>query len=89
MVGADDADLVAVVSLARHLCLHNHVGFCGDTPQDKDPPVAETPAWQVLQRRVFTGFDLARFEERVHAFCRELSDGLAKQNSDTKVTLLA
>jgi HD-like signal output (HDOD) protein len=74
----EDADLVAVVSLARDLCLHNHVGYCGDTPKDQCPPIAETPAWRVLQERVFTGFNLVRFEEQVHTYCRELSRGAAE-----------
>jgi HD-like signal output (HDOD) protein len=70
---SEDADLVAVVSLARELCLHNHVGYCGDTPKDQCPPIAETAAWRVLQERVFTGFNLVKFEEQVHGYCRELS----------------
>ncbi len=71
------AELVAVVSLARHVCLHNHVGYCGDTPKDHCPPIAETEAWQVLASRVFPSFDLHNFECQAHAFCLELKQALA------------
>jgi CheY-like chemotaxis protein/HD-like signal output (HDOD) protein len=72
----EDTDLVAVVSLARDLCLHNHVGYCGDTPKDQCPPIVETAAWAVLQHRVFTGFNLAQFEQEVHTFCTGLRQEL-------------
>jgi CheY-like chemotaxis protein/HD-like signal output (HDOD) protein len=67
-----DAELVAAVSLARMLCLHNHVGFCGDTPRDQCPPIEETPAWEVLKQSVFPSFNLKQFEARVHAFCKDM-----------------
>ncbi len=71
-----NVDLVAAVSLARDLCLHNHVGYCGDTPADSCPPVEETAAWHVLQTRVFPGFNLRRFEAQTHAFCAALKQEL-------------
>lgn len=73
----DDADMVAVVSLARHVCLHNHVGYCGDTPKDHCPPVEETAAWRVLQGKVFPSFDLKSFETQAHAYCHELKQTLS------------
>lgn len=71
-----DVDLVAAVSLARDLCLHNHVGYCGDTPGDRCPPIEETTAWQVLQNRVFPGFNLRGFEAQAHSFCAALKQEL-------------
>ncbi len=73
----DDIELVGVVSLARDLCLHNHVGFCGDTPKDTAPPLEETAAWQVLRPRVFPSFNLKKFEQEAHALCLELKQSLA------------
>ena len=73
----DDADMVAVVSLARLVCLHNHVGYCGDTPKDHCPPIAETAAWRMLRDKVFPSFDLKNFEAQAHAFCRELKQSLS------------
>lgn len=69
--------MVAVVSLARHVCLHNHVGYCGDTPKDHCPPVEETAAWRVLQGKVFPSFDLKSFETQAHAYCHELKQTLS------------
>jgi len=67
-----DVELVAAVSLARMLCQHNHVGFSGDTPTDRCPPLEETEAWQVLREKVFPSFQLAPFEHDVHAYTRGL-----------------
>jgi CheY-like chemotaxis protein/HD-like signal output (HDOD) protein len=72
----EHTDLVAMVSLARHVCLHNHVGYCGDTPNDSCPPIRETAAWRVLQPRLFPSFDLAKFEAQAHAYCLELRQEL-------------
>jgi len=73
----EDTTLVAVVSLARHVCLHNHVGHCGDTPKDHCPPVEESAAWRVLQNRVFPSFSLPAFESKARSFCAELKQELA------------
>lgn len=72
----EDAELVAVVSLARHVCLHNHVGYCGDTPKDYCPPIEETTAWGVLRPRVFPSFNLKKFELQAHGYCSELKQTL-------------
>lgn len=75
----ENVDLVAMVSLARHVCLHNRVGHCGDTPGDASPPISSTPAWHVLQPRLFPSFDLRKFEAQAHAYCRELRMSLLGQ----------
>lgn len=72
-------ELVAMVALARYVCLHNRVGHCGDTPGDSCPPIATTPAWQILQPRLFPSFDLRKFEAQAHAYCRELRMNLIGQ----------
>jgi len=59
------------------ICLHNHVGYGGDTPKDNCPPIAETAAWRVLQDRMFPSFDLKQFEVQAHAYCRELKLSLS------------
>jgi hypothetical protein len=64
--------LVSVVSLARDLCRHNHVGFCGDTPKDEGVPLEDSPEWRVLRGRVFLNFDLKKFEAQVQNECRQL-----------------
>jgi CheY-like chemotaxis protein/HD-like signal output (HDOD) protein len=73
----DHVDLVAMVSLARHVCLHNRVGHCGDSPADTCPPIADTPAWRVLQPRLFPSFELRKFEAQAHAYCVELRHALS------------
>ena len=75
----ENADLVAIVSLARHVCLHNRVGHCGDTPGDSCPPISSTSAWQVLLPRLFPSFDQRKFEAQAHAYCRELRMALLGQ----------
>jgi CheY-like chemotaxis protein/HD-like signal output (HDOD) protein len=67
-----DGELVAAVSLARMLCIHNHVGNCGSTGHASCPPIEQTEAWQVLGQRVFPSFNLHQFEAHVHAYSREL-----------------
>ena len=72
----EDIELVGVISLARELCLHNHVGLCGDTPKDAAPPLEESAAWRVLRPRVFPSFVLQKFSIQAHAFCLELKQTL-------------
>ncbi len=73
----DDIELVGVVSLARDVCLYNHVGFGGDTVRDIGSELERTAAWQILQPRVFPSFNLKKFESEAHAFCGELKQSLA------------
>ena len=75
-LATDYRDLVAIVSVARHICLHNHVGYCGETPKDSGSPIEGTPAWSVLRERVFPSFNLRKFELLAHGFCRDLKQEL-------------
>jgi CheY-like chemotaxis protein len=72
----EDVELVAVVALARDLCLANHVGHCGEKLNEQAPPLEETSAWRVLRASVFPSFNLKKFETRVHAECLELKQEL-------------
>jgi len=75
-IASDYRDLVAIVSVARHICLHNHVGHCGEIPKDLNAPIEGTPAWSVLRERVFPSFNLRKFELLAHGFCRDLKQEL-------------
>ena len=81
----DDAELVAIVSLARDLCLQNHVGCSGDTPKKHSLPLADTPEWRILSPSVFPSFDLKKFEALAHAQCRELRQELHGRLSAVQV----
>jgi HD-like signal output (HDOD) protein len=72
----EDADMTALIALSRHLCLKNHVGYSGNGLKDATLPLAETPAWEVLQRRVFPSFNLKLFEAKAHTYCEELKQEL-------------
>lgn len=76
-LATENTDLVAMVSLARHVCLHNRVGHSPDAPEGPLMPIAQTPAWQVLQSRVFPSFDMKKFEAQAHAYCVELRHQLS------------
>lgn len=71
-----DQVLTAVVSLARHLCLHQRVGQCGDVPREEDAAIEGTPAWRVLREEVFPSFDLWKFEARSRAHALRLRQEL-------------
>jgi CheY-like chemotaxis protein/HD-like signal output (HDOD) protein len=72
----EDSDLVAVVALARQLCIHHHVGFCGDVAKGSVLPIGETDAWKVLQTRVFPSFNLKKFDVEARGFCLNLKQEL-------------
>lgn len=76
MEATEDVDLVAVVSLARTLCMHHHLGYCGDTPKEQCPPVDETPAWEVLRTRVYPSFNIRRFDHEIHPHCQLIKQEL-------------
>jgi HD-like signal output (HDOD) protein len=76
-IASDYRDLVAIVSIARHICLHNHVGNCGDSPKDYGAPIEGTAAWSVLRDRVYLSFNLRKFELLAQGFCRELKQELS------------
>lgn len=67
----EDIELVAVVSLARDFCRHNHLGSAGDPPWQHFPSIDESEEWRVLRDRVFPGFNLRKFELKAHADCHE------------------
>jgi HD-like signal output (HDOD) protein len=78
-LATEHTELVAMVSLARHVALHNRLGHCGDTPGDSSPPIANTPAWRALQPSLFPSFDLKKFEAQAHAYCIELRKELSNR----------
>lgn len=67
----EDIELVSVVSLARDFCRHNHLGSAGDPPLKAFPSIDESEEWRVLRERVFPGFNLRKFELKVHADCHD------------------
>lgn len=68
----EDEELVAVVALARQVCLRNRVGSSGEPFGESAPPLAETAAWSVLQPRVFPSFDLEKYEAVSRRFCADV-----------------
>jgi hypothetical protein len=71
-----DIELVAAVALARDICLHNHVGVCGDTHRDSSPNLADSAAWKVLRGRVFPSFDLKKFQAAANQLCAQVKQEL-------------
>ena len=72
------SDLVAVVALARHLCLQNGVGSSGDMSSRRAAPALEdTEAWGVLRDSIFPGFNLRKFQVQAHDYCVHLKKALA------------
>ncbi len=70
-------DLVAIVSIARHVCRHAHIGDSGDLPESGHIAVTATPAWSVLEARLFPSFDMRKFEVQAHAFALTVRNELA------------
>lgn len=77
----EDAALVAIVSLARDLCVLNHVGCSGDPRQVDLQPLDQSSEWRILRSYVFPSFDLQKFEAQVHAMSRELTRELSGRNA--------
>jgi CheY-like chemotaxis protein/HD-like signal output (HDOD) protein len=73
---SDQDCMVALVTLARQLCLQNQVGFSGD-PLLPFPPLEDSPAWQILRNRVFPSFNLKKFESQTHNLCATLKKELS------------
>lgn len=67
-----DRALTAIVSLARHLCLHQHVGACGDVAKEGTAAIEDAPAWRVLREEIFPSVDLWRFEARARTYALRL-----------------
>jgi len=74
--GGEHSYMVALVTLARHLCLQNQVGFSGENLRPL-APVDESQAWQILRARVFPSFNLRKFESQTHNLCTTLKQELA------------
>lgn len=74
-----DTDVVAMISLARHVCIQARVGSCADPSVAAGAGLASTPAWRVLQPRLFPSFDVRRFEAQAQAFCLTLRNELSGQ----------
>ena len=77
-LATEHMDLIAMVALARHVCMHARVGCSGDTPAGEGA-LAATPAWSMLQPRLFPSFDLKKFEVQAHAFCLTVKNELSGQ----------
>jgi CheY-like chemotaxis protein len=73
----EDAELTAIVSLARDLCRQNHLGFSGESAAAAAVPLDQTPEWAVLRGRVFPSFSLRKFEAQIQAYCREMKRELS------------
>jgi CheY-like chemotaxis protein len=65
-------ELAAIVALARDLCRRNHLGHDGDQPWTNPPPLESSPAWRVLEPKIFLGFAWPKFEAQMHASCQEI-----------------
>ncbi len=84
-LATEHADLVAMVSLARHICLHSQVGSSGEVPATGGAAsVGSTPAWCVLRAQVFPSFDVKKFELQAHAFCLTLRGELSGQRGERR-----
>ncbi len=84
-LATEHSELVAMVSLARHICLHAHVGCSGDAPPSGGAAsLASTPAWCVLRSQVFPSFDVKKFEVQAHAFCLTLRGELSGQRGERR-----
>jgi HD-like signal output (HDOD) protein/CheY-like chemotaxis protein len=72
----DKAYLVALVTIARLLCLQCRIGFSVEPPLTL-PSLEDTPAWQILRSRVFPSFNLKKFESQTHNLCATLRQELS------------
>jgi HD-like signal output (HDOD) protein len=70
-------DLVSIVAVARHLVWHAHVGCWVEGPTGNVGSVVATPAWRILQPRLFPSFDPRKFEIQAHAFCLTVRNQLS------------
>jgi DNA-binding response OmpR family regulator/HD-like signal output (HDOD) protein len=81
-----DGDLVAIVAVARHLCLHAHVGNAGEPLGTGGVPLAATAAWRALEGQLFPSFDVKKFEVQAHAYCLNVRSELSGQTADRRPT---
>lgn len=75
-------DLVAIVAVARHLVWQARVGCRADGPTGNVGSVVATPAWKVLQPRLFPSFESRKFEVQAHAFCLTVRNELSGRISE-------
>ena len=68
----EDRNLVAIISLARDLCQHNHVGTSGDPVRAEAMSIEATAEWAILRESVYPSFNLKKFEDAIHAHCHQL-----------------
>jgi hypothetical protein len=85
----DDKHLVAIISLARSLCRQNRVGESGNPSLDAIQPLEDTAEWAILREGLYPSFDLAKFEQQVHAYCVQLRTEFAGHQSGTVAEILA
>ena len=85
----DDKHLVAIISLARDLCLHNEIGVSGEPHQDTPVPLEETAEWAILREGLYPSFNLHKFELRVHAYCSQLRTELSGHKTGTVGEIVA
>lgn len=69
-------DLVAVVSLARHLCLKYQIGDCGEWSGDLPAKVEDTAAWPILNEQIYLRFNWRRFTMQAHLRIQRLKNEL-------------
>lgn len=81
-LATSNLDLVSIVAVARHLVWHAHVGCWVDGPAGNVGSVVATPAWKILQPRLFPSFDPRKFEVQAHAFCLTVRNELAGRIHD-------
>lgn len=77
----EDADLVAIISLARTLCRANRIGTSGDPVNDTPAPLESTPEWQILRENLYPSFNLRKFAGMIHAECAKLRAEISGQQS--------
>lgn len=82
-----DVHLVALVSLARHLCRHNRVGASGDPLPAHPEPLEDTPAWRVLREGLYPSFNPVKFADQMRAHCERLRHEFSGHQAGTVAEL--
>lgn len=85
----EDRDLVGVVAFARELCLRHGLGDNGEPRAAAHLPLEDTPAWQVMRERAFLGFNLQKFEAKVHARVADFRHEISGRFSSRQEPVLA
>lgn len=71
-----NSELIAVVSFARDVCLHNHVGLNGDGLKACHTSLAETSSWILLHNKVYPSISLIELENNAKGYCAVIHDEL-------------